>query len=78
MGKDLISLDLDFSVVIHILENPIDTETVHIRWDLDEIGTSLPPGSQGNAEIAHILRKIKLETQFLRRKGDLGMLLWMP
>ena len=63
MGWDLISLDLDYSEVIHILENPISTETVHVRWDLDDIGTGLPLGSQGNTEIAHVLRRINLGTQ---------------
>ena len=61
--RDLISLDLDYSEVIHIPGNPISTETVHVRWDLDDIGTGLPLGSQGNTEIAHVLRRINLGTQ---------------
>ena len=61
MGRDLISLDLDCSEVVHIPENLIGSETVHIRGDIDEIGTGLPPGSRGNTETAHILGKIKLE-----------------
>ena len=43
--KDLISPDLDYDEVVHIPENPISIETVHIRGDLDDIGTGLPPGS---------------------------------
>ena len=61
MGRGLISLDLNCGEVVHIPENPIGTETVHIHRDIDEIGTDLPPGSRGNAETAHILKKIKLE-----------------
>ena len=45
MGRDLISLDLGYGEVVHIPENPISIETVHIRGDLDDIGTGLPPGS---------------------------------
>ena len=60
--RDLISPDLDCGEVVHIPENPISTETVHIRRDLNEIGTGLPLESQGNTETAHILEKIKLET----------------
>ena len=76
--RDLISLDLDYGEVVHIPENPIGTETVHIRGDLDDIGIGLPPGSQGNAKTAHILGKIKGETRFPWKKGNLGMLPWMP
>ena len=76
--KDLISPDLDYGKVVHIPENPISTETVRIQEGLDEIGTGLPPGNPGNAETVHILRKIKLETRSPQKKGDLGMLPWMP
>ena len=61
MGRGLISPDLNCGEVVHIPENPIGTETVHIHKNIDEIGTGLPPGSRGNAETAYILRKIKLE-----------------
>ena len=76
--KDLISPDLDYDEVVHIPENPISTETVRIQEGLDEIGTGLPPGNRGNAKTVHILRKIKLETRSPQKKGDLGMLPWMP
>ena len=76
--RDLISPDLDYDEVVHILENPTSTEIVCIREGLDEIGTGLPPGDRGNAETVHILGKIKLGTHSPRKKGDLGMLLWMP
>ena len=78
MERDLISLDLDYGEVVHILENPIDIETVRIREGLNEIGTGLPPGNQGNAGTVHILGKIKLETRSPQKKGNLGMLPWMP
>ena len=78
MERDLISLDLDYGEVVHILENPIGTETVHIREGLNEIGTGLPLGNQGNAGTIRILRKIKLETRSPQKKGDLRMLPWMP
>ena len=74
MGRDLISLDLGYSKVVHIPKNPISTESVHIRGDLDSIGTSLPPGNRGNIETAHVLGKIKLGTQSPRRKDGLEML----
>ena len=77
MVRDLISLDLDYGEVVHIPENPVSTETVHIRGDLDDIGIGLPPGSRGNAETTHILEKIKLGTQSPQRKGGLKMLSWM-
>ena len=77
MGRDLISPDLGYDEVIYIPKNPISTETIHIRRDLDDIGTGLPPGSQGNAETAHVLGKIKLGSQSPRRKGGLEMLSWM-
>ena len=60
MGKDLISPDLGNGEVVHIPKNPVSTETVHIRGDLDDIGTGHSSGSQGNAEIAHVLGRIKL------------------
>ena len=78
MKRDLISLDLDCDEVVHIPGNPIGTETVCIREGLDEIGIGLPLGNRGNAETVHILGKIKLETLSPRKKGDLGMLPWMP
>ena len=59
MKRDPISLDLDYGEVVHILGNPIGTETVRTRESLDEIGISLPPGNRGNAETVHILGKIK-------------------
>ena len=77
MGKDLINLDLGYEKVVHILGNPISIETVHIHGDLDDIGTGLPPRSQGSAEIAHILRRINLGTQSPQRRGGLEMLPWM-
>ena len=76
--RDLISPDLDYDEVVHILKNPTSTETVCIREGLDEIGTGLTLGNRGNIETIHILRKIKLETLSPRKKGDLGMLPWMP
>ena len=78
MKRDLISLDLDCCEVVHIPGNPIGTETVRTREGLDEIGTGLPPGNRGNVETVHILGKIKLKTRSPRKKGDLGMLPWMP
>ena len=78
MERDLISLDLDYGEVVHILENPIGTKTVRIREGLNEIGTGLPPGNQGNAGTVHILGKIKLETRSPQKKGNLRMLPWMP
>jgi len=77
MVMDLISLDLDYGEIVHIPENPVNTETVHIRGDLDDIGIGLPLGSRGNVETAHILGKIKLGTQSPRRKGGLKMLSWI-
>ena len=62
MGRDLISPDLSYGDVVHIPGNPVSTETVHIHGDLDDIGTGHSPGSQGNAEIAHVLGRIKLGT----------------
>ena len=78
MERGLISPDLDYGKVVHIPKNPTGTETVCIREGLDEIGTGLPLRNRGNAETVHILEKIKLETLFPRKKGDLGMLPWMP
>ena len=77
MGWGLISLDLGNGEVIHIPKNPVSTETVHIRGDLDDIGISQSPRSQGNAEIAHVLGRIKLGIQSPQRKGGLKMPLWM-
>ena len=57
--RDPISLDLDCGETVHILGNPIGTETVRTREGFDEIGTGLPPGKRGNTEAVHILRKIK-------------------
>ena len=76
--RDLISPDLDYGEVVHILENPIGTETIRIRESLDEIGTDLPPGNWGNTKTVHIFGKIKLETRSPRKKGNLGMPPWMP
>ena len=45
MGRDLISLDLSYGVVVHILGNPISIETVHIHGDLDDIGAGHSPKS---------------------------------
>ena len=78
MGRGLISPDLDYGEVVHIPENPIDTETVRIREGLDEIGTGLPPENRGNVETVHILGKVRLETRSPRKKGDLRMLPWIP
>ena len=75
MGRDLISLDLGNGEVVHIPENPVSTETVHIRRDLDDIGTGHSPRSQGNAGITYILGRIKLGIQSPQRKGNLVMLL---
>ena len=77
MARDLISPDLGNGKVVHIPWNPISTETVHIRGDLDDIGISQSPRSQGNAEIAHVLGRIKLGIQSPQRKGGLKMPLWM-
>ena len=59
MKRDLISLDLNSGEVVHILGNPIGTETVRTQEGLNEIGTDLPPGNQGNTKAVHILGKIK-------------------
>ena len=67
MERDLISLDLDYGKVVHIPNNPIGTETVRIREDLDKVVTDLPLGGRGNAETAHILGKFKLETRSPRK-----------
>ena len=75
MRRDLISLDLGNGEVVHIPGNPVSTEIIHIREDLDDIGTSHFPGSQGNAGITHVLRRIKLGIQSSQRKGSLEMLL---
>ena len=76
-GRDLINSDLGYDEVVHILVNPISTETVHIHEDLDDIGIGLPLGSQGSAEIAHILGRINLGTQSPQRRGGLEMPPWM-
>ena len=57
--RDPISLDLDCGETVHILGNPIGTETIRIREGLDKIGTGLSLGNRGNAETVHILGKIK-------------------
>ena len=57
--RDPISLDLDCGETVHILGNPIGTETVRTREGLNEIGTSLSLENWGNAETVHILGKIK-------------------
>lgn len=77
MGRDLINSDLGYDEVVHILGNPINTETVHICGDLDDIGIGLPPESQGSAKIAHILGRINLGTQSPQRRGGLEMPPWM-
>ena len=56
---------------------PISIKTVHIRRDLNDIGTGLPPWSRSNVKTAHILVKIKFEIQSPGRKGGLRMLPWM-
>ena len=75
IGRDLIIPDLGNGEVIHIPgnpvstetvhipRNPVSTETVHIRGDLDDIETGHSPESQGNVEITHVLRRIKLGIQ---------------
>ena len=78
MERGLISLDLDYGKVVHIPENPIDTEIVRIQEGLNEIGIDLLPENRGNVETVHTLKKIKLGTRSSRKKGDPGMLLWMP
>ena len=77
MRRDLISPDLGNGEVVHIPGNPVNTETVHIRGDLDDIGTGHSPRSQGNIEIAHVLGRIKLGTQSPRRRGGLETPPWM-
>ena len=77
MRRDLISPNLGNDEVVHILGNPVSTETVHIHGDLDDIGTDHSPRSQGNTEIAHVLRRIKLGIQSPQRKGGLEMPPWM-
>ena len=62
MGKDLISPDLGNGEVVHIPKNPVSTETVHIRGDLEDIRTGPRPGNWGNAKIAHVLGRTKLGT----------------
>ena len=76
MGRDLISPNHNNGEVVHIPENPVSTETVHIHRDLDDIGAGHSPESQGNAEITHILGKIKLGTQSPQRRGGLEMPPW--
>ena len=51
MGRDLISLDLGYCEVIHIPGNPISAETIHIRGDLNNIGTGLPPESRATPRL---------------------------
>ena len=63
MGRDLISPNLGNGEIVHILGNPVSTKTVHIHGDLNNIGTGHSPGTQGNVEIAHVLRRINLGTQ---------------
>ena len=63
MGRDLISPDLGNGEGVHIPGNPVSTETIHICGDLDDVGISQSPKSQGNAEIAHVLGRIKLGIQ---------------
>ena len=77
MGWGLISSNLGNGEVVHILRNPVSTETVHIREDLDDIGTDHSPESQGNAEITHVLGRITSGIQSPQRKGGLVMLPWM-
>ena len=77
MGQGLISPDLGNGEVVHIPRNPISTETVHIHEDLDDIRTGHFPESQGNAEITHVLGRIKSGIQSPQRKGGLVMLPWM-
>jgi len=77
MGQGLISSDLGNGEVVHIPRNPVSTETVHICEDLDDIRTGHFPESQGNAEIAYVLGRIKLGIQSPQRKGSLVMLPWM-
>ena len=71
MERDLISPDLGYDEVVHILRKPISTETVHIRRDLEDIGTGLPPRNQGNTKIAHFLGRTRLGTQSPWRKVSL-------
>ena len=77
MGRGLISPDLRNGEVVHIPENPVSIETVHIRGDLNDIGTDHSPESQGNAEIAHVLERIMSGIQSPQMKGGLVMLPWM-
>ena len=77
IGRDLISLDLVYGEVVHILENPISTATVHIRGNLDDIGIGLHPGSRGDDETTHVLRKIMIGPQSPQRRHGLEMLSWM-
>ena len=76
--RDLISLDLDYGEVVHIPGNSINTKTVRTREGLNEIGAGLPPENWGNVKTVHILKKIKGETRSPQKKGNLGMLPWMP
>ena len=76
MGRDLISLDLGYGKIVHILGNPINTKTVHIHRDLEDIRTGPCPGNQGNAEIAHVLGRTKLGTQSPWRRDGLEMPSW--
>ena len=63
MGRGLISPYFGNGEVVHILGNPISTETVRIRGVPDDIGVDHSPKGQGNTEIAHVLRRINLGTQ---------------
>ena len=77
MGRDLISPDHDNDEVVYIPENPVNTETIHIRGDLDDIGTDHSLESQGKVETAHVLGRIKSGIQSPQRTGGLIMLPWM-
>ena len=77
MGRDLISPDHDNDEVVYIPENPVNIETIHIRGDLDDIGTDHSLESQGKVETAHVLGRIKSGIQSPQRKGGLEMLPWM-
>ena len=77
IGWGLISPDLNNDEVVHIPGNLASTETVRIRGVLDDVGIGHSPEGQGNAEIAHVLGRIKSGIQSPQRKGSLVMLPWM-
>ena len=76
MGRGLISPGLGNGEVDRIPGNPVSTEIVRIREDLNDIGTGHSPKSWGNAEIVQVPGRIRPGIRSHQGKGDLVMLLW--